>query len=143
MYDRPSARELIEAVRQHLEAHVIPVIKGDAKLYFQSLVAANVLRIVERELVHGEAHAQHMWDGLNALENASRPAPASASALEQAITERNRALCAAIRAGDYDNETRRAALFAHLHNITLAQLEVANPRFLTTLAQEAQRGSND
>ncbi|HRL13218.1 MAG TPA: DUF6285 domain-containing protein, partial [Aggregatilineales bacterium] len=50
MYDRPSAQALVEAARQHLENRVIAAVKGDPKLYFETLVAVNVLRIVEREL---------------------------------------------------------------------------------------------
>jgi len=50
VYDRPDVSELIDAVRQHLEQQVIPAVKDDPKLYFQTLVAANVLKIAGRDL---------------------------------------------------------------------------------------------
>src|SRR5690242_14430603 len=49
MNDRPTAAELVFAVREHLEGELIPTL-ADPRLRFQTLVAANVLRIVEREL---------------------------------------------------------------------------------------------
>ena len=67
MYDRPNTSELIDAVRGHLEANVIPLAREtNRRLYFQTLVAINVLKIVERELQMGQAHALAEWESLNA-----------------------------------------------------------------------------
>jgi hypothetical protein len=130
MYDRPSLSELLDAVRLHLEGAVIPAVRADRRLYFQTLVAVNVLKIAMRELGLAPAHAASEWAGLNALEGVETPAPAALTELNAAIAGRNRALCAAIRAGDYDDPDRRAVLFAHVMATTRAQLEVANPRLL-------------
>ena len=46
MNDRPTAAELLAAARQFLEAELIPTL-GDARLRFQTLVAANVLAIAK------------------------------------------------------------------------------------------------
>ena len=46
--DRPSAAELAEAVREFLEAEILPVL-ADHRLRFRTLVAMNALGIVERE----------------------------------------------------------------------------------------------
>lgn len=134
MYDRPTAAELIEAARQHLESALVPVVRGDPKLYFQTLVAVNVLRIVERELALAEPHLLAEWESLNALDGTDQPAPPRQSALMDALAERNRALCERIRQGAHDGDD--GALFAHVVRVTQAQLTVANPRFLQTLAQE-------
>jgi hypothetical protein len=50
MQDRPTALELLRAVREFLEADVLPSLEGRRR--FHGLVAANVLGIVERELAH-------------------------------------------------------------------------------------------
>ena len=46
--DRPNARELATAVREFLEAEILPVVT-DQRLRFRTLVAMNALSIVERE----------------------------------------------------------------------------------------------
>jgi hypothetical protein len=133
MYDRPTAAELIEAARQHIENAVIPVAKAtNHKLYFQTLVAINVMRIVERELALRGGHLRAEWSRLNMLLGGV-PLPESSETLEAALSERNQQLCAAIRAGKYDAD---AALFEHLKATTLEQLEVANPKYFATLQAE-------
>lgn len=47
-YGRPTARELLEAVREFVTAEVMTA--DDSRLAFHGRVAANVLAIVEREL---------------------------------------------------------------------------------------------
>ncbi len=134
MYDRPTAAELIDAVRGHLENHVVPAVKGDGKLYFQTLVAINVLRVVERELKLAPDHAQSEWARLDHLEGAM-DVPNNARLIFSILHERNTQLCDNIRAGRYDGE-RKIALFEHLMATTIEQLQVANPKYLQTLAQE-------
>ena len=46
--DRPNASELATAVREFLEAEILPVV-SDQRLRFRTLVAMNALSIVERE----------------------------------------------------------------------------------------------
>ena len=46
--DRPNASELATAVREFLEAEILPVLT-DQRLRFRTLVAMNALSIVERE----------------------------------------------------------------------------------------------
>ncbi len=46
--DRPNAGELATAVREFLEAEILPVLT-DHRLKFRTLVAMNALSIVERE----------------------------------------------------------------------------------------------
>lgn len=134
MYDRPSSLELLEAASHHLQTEVLPVAKAtNGKLYFQTLVALNVLTIVGREIQLRGAHLRAEWARLNMLLG-GEDLPETEEALAARLAERNAALCAAIRAGDYDESQ---PLFEHLKATTIEQLEVANPRFLQTLAQEA------
>ena len=47
-HDRPTATELATAVREFLEAEILPTL-DDHRLRFRTLVAMNALTIVERE----------------------------------------------------------------------------------------------
>jgi hypothetical protein len=140
MYDRPTAQELLDAARTHLETHVIPVIKGDRKLYFQTLVAINVLRIVERELGHYEAHLGAEWSRLRDLLQLDTPIPNNQRGLMTEVVAQNHLLAEAIRAGEYDSSQ---ALFDHLKATTTEQLEVANPLFLMKILAEINDPSLD
>src|SRR5438874_2000462 len=53
MADRPTAIELVEAVREFLEAETLPA-AADHRLKFRTLVAINALAIAQRELESGE-----------------------------------------------------------------------------------------
>lgn len=50
-HDRPTAAELVEAVREFLQRDVMDATSG--RVHFHARVAANVLAIVERELAAG------------------------------------------------------------------------------------------
>lgn len=136
MYDRPNTQELLDAARLHLEQNIIPAVKSDARLYFQTLVAINVLKIVGRELAFAPRHTTAEWASLNVLEGVEAAAPHDLASLQAAISERNQQLCRAIRAGDYDTGEKRGNLLEHVKAVTIAQLEVANPKFLQTLLKE-------
>lgn len=136
MYDRPNLDELISAAIQHFEAQVIPAVKGDGKLYFQTLVAVNVLKVAERELKLGWSHLLAEWNALNTLEGQPRELPSDPDAAKTTIAERQHNLCIRIRAGDYDDESHKSALFEYVLGGVTRSLEVANPKFLQTLAEE-------
>lgn len=48
MTDRPNARELAAAIREFLEAEILPAL-SDHRMRFRTLVAMNALSIIERE----------------------------------------------------------------------------------------------
>src|SRR5436305_3899196 len=66
MPDRPTALELLEAVRLFLETEVAKT-AADPRLRFRALVAANALSIASRELVLDDAHASSEARILHAL----------------------------------------------------------------------------
>ncbi|MBK8025314.1 MAG: hypothetical protein IPK19_28980 [Chloroflexi bacterium] len=134
LYDRPSLEALIDAVRLHLETAIIPLVKGDPRLYFQTLVAANVLKIAARESALGWAHLQAAWESMNRLQGVDTPLPGDPVEARDLLTARRADLAGAIRAGEYDD--RSAALLDHLLEVTRLQLEVANPRLLDILDAE-------
>lgn len=133
MHDRPSAEELIAAVRQHLEAAILPAIE-DRRLRFQTLVAAHVLGIVERELGLSAGQIEAEWLRLGELLADAQPLPTSQQAT--AIDERNRRICELIQQGAFDAEPEQSKLWQHLAQTAAEKLTVANPKFLARLQRE-------
>jgi aminoglycoside phosphotransferase (APT) family kinase protein len=108
-HDRPHAPELLRAVREFLAAEV-PT--SDPVLAFHARVAANALRIAERETMLAAGHAREHRARLAALGCAD-----------------DAALCAAIRDGSLDH--RFDEVVAAVRAMTVDKLAVANPGHLT------------
>ena len=127
MNDRPSAAELLAAVEHFLEESVVPALDGPAR--FHARVAANVVRIVAREIETEEVHLAREWDGLSVLLGSEgEPQPGDRAALRESILARNEALARRIRTGEADSGPWRAALLAHLSRTIADKLDVAQPR---------------
>jgi hypothetical protein len=126
--DRPTALELLAAVRAFLDADVIPDLEGRKR--FHALVASNVLAIVERELAGEEATLLAEWTRLAALLGTSDGPPARLGALRAAVRDSTVALCERIRRGEADDGTFAAAVRAHVRQTVVEKLRVANPRYL-------------
>jgi len=107
-FGRPTAAELVEAVREYLEG-VMERNEGGAR--FEARVARNALGIAERELRHGPALVAAHSERLAALGFAD-----------------DAALAAALRSGSLDDELEvvAPALAASARD----QLLVANPAYL-------------
>ena len=135
MNDRPTAAELIAAVRGYLEQDLLPTL-SDARQKFQTLVAANVLAISERELGSEEEHLQEEWQQLRGLLGLAEAPAEGLATLRQSVRESNAALCARICAGDFDEVSRFAALCKQLRPMIERKLEVANPRYLAGIRAE-------
>lgn len=113
--DRPSAAELLEAVREFLAGEVLPEMRGrDA---FLTRVSINVLAMVERELALGAA-----------LEGAERSRLCTLLEREGELAELNRELARRIREGTLDD--RRDAVLAHLRAAARDKLRIADPSYL-------------
>jgi hypothetical protein len=109
VHDRPTARELVQAVREFLERDVPATAEG--RLRFHARVAVNALAIAEREMELGPAQ-----------DAAHRERLAELGVADDAE------LAAAIRAGLLDDrhDEVRVALIAAVR----AKLEVADPSYL-------------
>jgi uncharacterized protein DUF6285 len=119
MHDRPTAAELAEAVREFLEAEVLPAAQ-DARLRFRTLVAANALAILQRDLEVGEELLREELALLRSMVEVS----AAGSDREQ-VRALNAELARRIRRGD----PPPGALVA-LRRIAELKLRVASPRYL-------------
>ncbi|MFM7045158.1 MAG: DUF6285 domain-containing protein [Ilumatobacteraceae bacterium] len=108
-HDRPTAGELIAAVREWLERDLVGSAQG--KVGFDARVAANVLAIVERELGGGSALAERHAARLTSLGVAD-----------------DAELAARIRSGALDDriDEVRDLVWASVRD----KLSVANPRYL-------------
>jgi hypothetical protein len=127
MQDRPSYDELLGAVERFLEQEIMPNVEGSRR--FHARVAANVLRIVRRELEREEEHLAAEWDGLSQLLGAAER-PAGRPALREAIRSRTTELCERIQRGDADEGGFREAVLAHVRRSVRDKLLVTNPGWL-------------
>jgi hypothetical protein len=119
MQDRPTLRELLDAVEDYLRTDLRPQLSGHAA--FHTLVAANALAIVKRELdSFGTVNAAEL-ERLRALLGA-----------EGGLEELNRELCRRIRAGGIALDD--AQLVEHLIRTTLVKNATDNPRYAGYLA---------
>ena len=109
LHGRPTAAELVTAVREFLEADVMAATEG--RVQFHTRVSVNALRMVERELALGRAQAE-----------------THAAAFARLGVVDEAALAHAIRDGSLDD--RRDEVVAAVRDAVRAKLEVANPRYL-------------
>jgi hypothetical protein len=129
MQDRPTALELLAAVRGFLEDDLVPTLEGRRR--FHALVAANVLGVVERELGGEEEQLARQWDRLADLfDLAPSSRPEALSALRGAVRALETRLAECIRAGDADGDAFGGRVRAHVRATVQEKLAVANPRFL-------------
>lgn len=136
MTHRPTLDELLEAVRLYLEQQAVPALESDRRLYFQTRVAVHALEIVQRERSMGVDPLHNEWQRLNFVQDVEKPYSDDPVEVQQALDERNRALCIAIRSGQYDAPARKAALYEHLLETVRERLQVDHLQFLETLAVE-------
>jgi aminoglycoside phosphotransferase (APT) family kinase protein len=115
--DRPTAAELLEAVREFVERDAQPELSGRAA--FHARVAVNALGIVERELVLGPSAEAAVTARLTSLLGRSG-----------APRELAEALATGIRDGSLDD--REEAVVDAVVALAAAKLAVANPRYMTS-----------
>jgi Domain of unknown function (DUF6285) len=124
MQDRPRAEELAEAVREFIETEILPTI-DDPRLRFRTLVAANGLGILERELALGAPLVRREVGSLARLLGKADALPDDLEELRRRAVDLNRELAKRIRAGDIP-----AGTLAHLLATVADKLRVASPRYL-------------
>ncbi|MGH7895242.1 MAG: DUF6285 domain-containing protein, partial [Candidatus Binatia bacterium] len=97
MQDRPTAIELLTAVREFLEQEVLPGLEGRKR--FHTLVAANVLAVVARELEQEEGALVAEWWRLRDLIHIDDVAPPGRlTGLQAAVRALNARLVGRLRA---------------------------------------------
>jgi hypothetical protein len=124
MQDRPTTAELLDAVREFIVTELLPMV-SDARLRFRTLVAANLLDMLRRELALEPALLRAEWEHLTGLLGDVSPPPTDERELVAAVAARYATLCVLIRENRAPNST-----FAVLMDAVRAKLEIANPRYL-------------
>ena len=125
MQDRPGKKELIRGIYNFLDNDVGPALQEP--LRFQMRVAANLLRIIEREL---DLEANHLSVEIKGLWKLLSKAPGSIDSPEEMcaqISELNEELCERIRMGKADNGPWAELVMDHLKKTLVRKLEIANP----------------
>jgi hypothetical protein len=115
MQDRPTAAELLEAIREFLDADVMRSVEG--RVRFHTRVAINALGMIERELQLGPE--------LDAAERQRLAALLGHDADLPALTAE---LASRIRDGSLDD--RREDVVATVRDSVRAKLLVANPDYV-------------
>ena len=124
MQDRPNYDELLAAVERFLDDEIVA--KSEGARRFHGRVAANVIRIVRRELEHEEEQLAREWAGLDDLLGAAER-PNSRDALRDALAARSDELCERIRRGDADSAPFRQAVLDHTRQTVRDKLRATNP----------------
>lgn len=125
MQDRPTALELVEAVRGFLETDVLPELSG--RKQFHTRVAINVLNILARELEHEEEAVAEEWGKLSRLLREEGERPETFAATREAVTDLNRELSKRIHAGELDD--RWEEVVAVIREVVGEKLAIANPGY--------------
>jgi hypothetical protein len=129
MQDRPTAIELLTAVREFLEQDVLPGLEGRKR--FHGLVAANVLSIVTRELKEEETLLVAEWRRLRDLLRVDETVPPGRlDGLRTAVRALTERLVGRIRAGETDDGAFGDAVRTHVRMTITEKLRVANPKLL-------------
>lgn len=127
MQDRPTALELLQAIRALLEKEILPGL-GDPRLRYQTLIAINVLRILEREVPDEDARLRAELDALRGLlDLPPAPPPSDPAALRRRVLEANAELCARIRQGLADAGPWRERVLDHVRAAVEEKLRINNP----------------
>ena len=125
MQDKPSAEELLEALAQFLDAEVVPAFEGRRR--FHAIVAANVARIVAREIRLGPAQTKQEYADLCDLlgKSPTDPAPTAAT-----LAQLNAELSDCINQGNADEGDYRRRVVDFLRSVVAAKLAIDNPKLI-------------
>ncbi len=125
--ERPTKRELLEAIRGFLETELLPELEGVRRFHVR--VSVNALAIVLRELELESEQRPAQFARLFALLGRTEAPPTDPRALDRAVEELERELCARIRAGFGDDPDSRERLLSHLRETAAERLAVSNPSY--------------
>ncbi|MFP6766571.1 MAG: DUF6285 domain-containing protein [Planctomycetaceae bacterium] len=114
--DRPTAAELLSAVREHLTETLAPMLTAQPAFHLR--VAANSLATVQRTMEEGDA-----------MDQAERARIQKLVGRDGDLLDLNRTLAAQIRSGELND--RREVLLTHLRQTAIDKLSLANPRYMT------------
>ena len=127
MPDRPTKLELLEAVRGFLERDLMPELEGVQR--FHARVAANVLRIVSREIELEEPALRRQHRTLAELLGEAVQEPARLAEVARGVESLERELACRIRAGEADASPWRESVLEALAAAVRERLAISNPGY--------------
>ena len=127
MPDRPTKLELLEAVRGFLERDLMPELEGVQR--FHARVAANVLRIVSREIELEEPALRRQHRTLAELLGEAVQEPARLAEVARGVESWERELARRIRAGEADASPWRESVLEALAAAVRERLAISNPGY--------------
>ena len=125
MQDRPNKIELLHGVEYFLTDEAIPQLEEPSR--FHARVAANVVRMLIRELEGEEDDLRSEFAGLAELLDGGGEIPGRLDKLRDETLEMNERLAEKIRRGEADDPEYRERLLAHLKGVTVRKLDVTDP----------------
>jgi len=129
MKDISDAEDLMATARAALLNELLPALPNDRR--YAALMIANAMAIAAREhrsgpdAARGEAGRLHHL--LTAIGHCERP---ESGASETELPALRRALCAAVRSGNFDADPHRPVLVAHLARTAADWVAISNPKAL-------------
>ena len=120
MQDRPTSAELLATLGEYLEEELMPALDGP--LAYRTRVAANLVRILERENALGPASLRRERELLSQLLGVDPP---RSDSLTDDVLELNRQVVDAIDAGRIDHTQAWPALM----EIARAKLAIIRPGY--------------
>jgi hypothetical protein len=118
--DRPTSAELLAALGEYLEEELMPALDGP--LAYRTRVAANLVRILERENALGPASLRRERELLSGVLGVE---PSRSDSLADDVLELNRRVVDAIDAGRIDH----ARAWPALMEIARAKLAIIRPGY--------------
>ena len=128
MQDRPTAIELLEAAADFVDREIVAATQG--RVQFQSRVAANVMRIVAREIQMEDRLVRNEVRALAQLLGHPEPHLGGLDDLHKAAAELGKELSEKIRAGQADAGGWREQVLAVVRQAVEDKLRIANPRYV-------------
>lgn len=125
MQDRPTAAELLGAIRAFLENDVAPELSG--RKAFHMRVTLNSLKILDRELAGEEEAVRAEHRRVASLMGRETEPPATLESTKEAVRALNEELARAIRSGEMDG--RWAETLDVVRQNVLEKLRIANPSY--------------
>jgi len=116
MQDRPTARELLATLNTFFDEELLPSISGP--LQYRVRVAANLVRIIERELALGPTHDRNEYAALRALVGSDG---------NDDLLATNARLSDSIAAGAFDRDPE--TVWSALMDVARAKLAVVKPGY--------------
>ena len=127
--NRPTAEELIDATREHLEERLLPALEGADAFYLR--VAIRALGIASRDVSGRTSYDAEVTRVVGRLLAGDVPAGVSAEALEVALAD---------TIADGTIAPRDPALLDALEAITRAKLAIDDPRRLAAAPGSGETG---